>query len=92
MLGFSLLEGLLIVWAVVTGIMVALVIYRSTLGAHEENQLFLSPADNMLEREHQNVVKRERKLAPFLYALGAASGVLLLSIICLWLWQGLLKT
>ena len=92
MSGISLLEGLLIIWAVVTGVMVVLVIYRSTLGSHEEDRIYLSPADNMLEREQQEVLKKERKLAPYLYALGTVSGALLLSIVCLWLWKGLMMT
>ena len=88
----SLLEGLLIVWAVVTGITVVLAIYRSTLGAHEEDQLFLTNADSMLEREQEEVLKKERKLAPYLYVLGTVSVVLLLSVVGVWLYQGLLMT
>jgi hypothetical protein len=88
----SLLEGLLIIWAVVTGIAMVLVIYRSTLGSQGEDQLYLSEAEVVLEREHQKTLKREKKLAPFLYVLGTLSGVLLLSIVSIWLYQGLLMT
>lgn len=92
MFRISLLEGLLIVWAVVTGIMLALMISRSIMGTNEDDQLYLSQADKMLEQEHQEGVKRDRNFVPYLYALGTASGVLLLSIFCLWIWQGLLRT
>ncbi len=92
MLGISLLKGLLIIWGVVTGFMLVLLIYRSTLGAGEETQLYLDQADNILKNEQEEVLKKEKKLAPFLYVLGTASGVLLLSIICVWLWRGLLMT
>ena len=92
MLGVTLLKGLLIVWAVVTSIMVALLIYRSTLGAHEDNQLYLGQADAMLQREQEEVIKKEKKLAPFLYVLGTLSVILLLSIVSVWLWRGLLMT
>ena len=70
MFDVSLLQGLPIVWAVVTGIMVVLLIYRGTLGAHEEGQLYLSQGDNMREREQQEVLKNEGKPGPFLYVFG----------------------
>ena len=92
MLGVSLLKGLLIVWAAVTGIMVVLMIYRSTLGAHEEDRLFLSHADDIMEREQHDVLRKEKKIAPYLYVFGTASGVLLLSIVALWIYRGLLMT
>jgi hypothetical protein len=91
-MGISLLKALLIAWAAVTSIMVVLLIYRSTLGAHEEEQLFLGEKGNLLEREQQEVIKKERRLTPFLYALGTASVVLLLSVVGVWLWRGLLMT
>jgi hypothetical protein len=87
--GVSLIKGLLIIWAIVTSLWVALLIYRSTLGSHEDNQLFLGRPDNLLEHDQQEVVKRERNLAPFLYVLGTASAALLLSVVGVWLWRGL---
>jgi len=92
MFGITLLEELLIIWAVVTGTMVLLMIYRSTLGTQGEDQLYLSEAEDVLEREHQEVLKKEKKLAPFLYVLETVSVILLLSIVSVWLWQGLLMT
>lgn len=89
MFGVSLIKGLLIIWAIVTSLWVALLIYRSTLGSHEDNQLFLGRPDNLLEHDQQEVVKRERNLAPFLYVLGTASAALLLSVVGVWLWRGL---
>ena len=92
MFDISLLEGLLIIWAVVTGIFVVLLIYRSTVGSQGEDQLYLSEAEDVMEREHQETLKKEKKLAPFLYVLGTVSGALLLSIATIWLWEGLLMT
>lgn len=92
MFNISLLEGLLIIWALVTGALLILVIYRGTLGSQAEDQIYLSEADHLLELEHQAALKKDRKLAPFLYVLGTASGVILLSIVGIWLWRGLLMT
>ena len=87
-----LLRSLLIIWAIVTGRTLVLGIYRSTLGGRVEDQLYLSEAENRQQQEHEEVVKRVKRLAPFLYVLGSASGVLLLSIIGVWLYRGLLMT
>lgn len=92
MSGMSLIEGLLILWAIVSGTMMVLLTYRSTLGSHAEDQVYLSRAEDVLDREHEQTLKKEKKLVPILYALGTASGVLLLSIGGVWLWQGLLET
>lgn len=92
MFGVSLLAGLLIIWAVVTGAVVVLAIYRSTLSSPGEERLFLGGEGDVIEREHQNTLRKEKRLAPFLYVLGTLSVILLLSIAGLWLWQGLLMT
>ena len=92
MFDVSLLKGMLIIWAIVTGVMTVLLIYRSTLGAHEQDQLYLTKGEAMIEEEQKNILKKERKLAPFLYVLGTVSVVLLLSIVGVWLYQGLLMT
>ena len=92
MIHMGLLRELLIVWAIVTSCMIVLLIYRSTLGAHEDNQLYLGQAESMLRHEQEEIIKKEKKLAPFLYVFGTVSGVLLLSIVAVWIWQGLLMT
>lgn len=92
MFGFTLLKSLLIIWSVITGIGLLLLIYRSTLGSHEENQLFLGRNGGVLEEEQKEVYKKEKKVAPLLYFFGGASGVLLIAIVCVWLYRGLLMT
>ena len=39
---------LLTIWGVLTGILVLLLIYRSTLAMHEDDQLFLNDAESHL--------------------------------------------
>ena len=64
----------------------------SLLGFHGEDQIYLSRAEDALEREHEQTLKKEQKLAPLFYVLVTASVVLLLSIASVGLCQGLLKT
>lgn len=79
---------LLMVWGVLTTVLMVLLIYRSALARHEDDQLFLNSAEAHLEREQQELMVRMNRLRPYLNTLAASSGVLLLAIAGLWLWQG----
>ncbi|HTD22572.1 MAG TPA: hypothetical protein VK738_07955 [Terriglobales bacterium] len=85
----SLLTVLMIVWGVLTGIFVLLLIYRSTLAMHEDDQLFLNDAESHLQNEQTELLKRMDQIRPFLRVLGAGSGLLILVIGGLWIWQGI---
>jgi hypothetical protein len=92
MLAVGLMGGMFIVWAVLTGMVIVLSFYRSMLGGRDKEQLFLSQPDELMAREHEEVVSKEKKVGPILYTLATVSAVLLLSIVGLWLWRGLLRT
>lgn len=79
---------LMTVWAVLTTVLVVLLIYRSVLTMHEDDQLFLDNAEAHLEREQQQLTVRMNRLRPFVNILGASSGVLVLIMAGLWLWRG----
>jgi hypothetical protein len=85
----SPLVGLLIVWGVLTAILVVLLIYRSTLTMHEDDQLFLGESESHMEKEQTELMQRVDKLNPFVRWLGATSGVLILVIAGLAIYQGL---
>jgi hypothetical protein len=85
----GLLGGMIIAWAVLTGLWVLFLIYRSVHMSHEANQLFLSQSDEGLAQEHQEAIHQEKRVNPFVYTFGAASIVLLVSIVSVWIWQGL---
>ena len=69
---------LLILWAGLTVVLVVLLIYRSTLSMHEDDQLFLSDSDAQIEKEQAELQKRMNKIQPVVRLLGAASGTLLI--------------
>lgn len=79
---------LLTVWAVLTTALAVLLIYRSALTMHEDDQLFLDKAESHLEQEQQQLLARMDRLRPYVNILGASSGLLILLMAGLWLWRG----
>jgi hypothetical protein len=79
----------LIVWGVLTGVLVILLIYRSTLTMHEDDQLFLDDSASGMAQEQAEIMAKLNKVTPFVKWLGAASGVLILVIAGLAIYQGL---
>jgi hypothetical protein len=79
---------LLAIWAVLTTALVVLLIYRSALTMHEDDQIFLDRAESHLEQEQQQLKLRMDRLRPYVNLLSASSGVLVLLMAILWLWRG----
>jgi hypothetical protein len=78
---------LVAVWAVITVVLIIVLIYRSTLSMHEDDQLFLDDSTSNLRAEQEQVIAKMNKVKPWLRILGAASGLLILVIAGLALWQ-----
>ena len=89
----SLLAGpifyLLIAWGVVTTIFLILLIWRSLLESHEDDQIFIDAAGDRMAEEQRNLVRKINTLSRPLMASGVVAGALLLFIAGLWLYQGL---
>ena len=85
----SLIQLLLVVWGVITTILVILLIYRSTLSIHEDNQLFIDQSESHMEKEQTALLVRMKQLQLPLRLLGSASGLLILIVFGIWLWKGL---
>lgn len=85
----SPMVGMGIVWGVITGILVILLIYRSTLTMREDDQLFLDASESHMEQEQIQLMKKVDQLNPFVRWLGAASGLLILVIAGMAIYQGL---
>jgi hypothetical protein len=83
------LMPMLIVWSVITGILLCLMIYRTVLGNHEEDQLFLGKAEAAMERENTEVVRRIDRIDPIIRWFAIVSGTLLLIIGAIWFYRGL---
>ena len=85
----STLSNLLIVWGVLTAVLVILLIYRSTLAMREDDQLFLNDSESHMQLEQQEVIARLNKVNVPVRILGGASGLLILVIAGLWIYEGL---
>jgi len=85
----STLNNLLIVWGVLTAVLVILLIYRSTLAMREDDQLFLSNSESQMQIEQQQLIARLNKINLPVRILGGASGLLILIIAGLWIYDGL---
>ncbi len=79
----------LIIWGVLTGVLIILLIYRSTLTMHEDDQLFLDESASGMAQEQAEIMHKLNKVTPFVKWLGAVSGVLILVIAGLAIYQGL---
>ena len=85
----SPLVWLLVVWGVLTALLIILLIYRSTLTMHEDDQLFLDESESHMQREQMEIMAKVNKIGPLLKVLGTASGVLILTIAGVAIYQGL---
>ena len=85
----STLEMLLIVWGVLTALLLILLIYRSTLSIHEEDQLYLDEAEAHMQREQDEIHAKMDRIVMPMRVLGSASGLLILVIAGMWIYEGL---
>lgn len=79
--------AMLIVWGVLTAILIILLIYRSTLTMHEDDQLYLSESESHMQKEQTEILAKMKQLTPLLRVLGAASGLLILVIGGMFIYQ-----
>jgi hypothetical protein len=67
-------------WVGFTALLVLLLIYKSTLDMHEDDQLFLDEAESHMRIEQEELRAKMDRLQPFVRATGAASFILILII------------
>jgi Tfp pilus assembly protein PilN len=70
----------LVLWGVITAVLIVLLIYRSTLAMHEDEQLFLSESESQMQKDQIEIMQKLNKVTPIVKWLGAVSGALLLII------------
>ena len=83
----SLISVLLILWGFLTIILIVLLIYRSTLTMHEDDQLFLDDSESHMEREQKEVLQKFNRINPLIKVFGSASVLLILVTAGIWVYQ-----
>jgi hypothetical protein len=83
-----LLDLLMISWGVTTAVLVILVVYRGTLSAKEDDQIFIDAAEQHHYQEQLVIIDRISRLTTPIIALGILSGALLLASAGVWIYQG----
>jgi hypothetical protein len=80
---------LLIAFGIVTAVFLVLLIWRSLLESHEDDQIFIDSAQDHMAKEQRELVAKINTLSRPIMTSGIAAGGLLLVIAGLWLYQGL---
>ncbi len=74
------MEWLLIAWGIVTGLLLILLFYRSTLTRQEDDQLFIDESSSSRATEQSQLIAKVNKINPLVKLVGATSGLMLLAI------------
>ena len=78
---------LIVVWAVFTGLFLALLAYNATLTRYEENQLFLDEVNANEKLAQSAIVRKIHRTTPYIRTLGSISGVMTGAIIAIYTWD-----
>jgi hypothetical protein len=75
-----------VLWAVITAALIIVLIYRSTLTLHEDDQLFLDESTANIRAEQEALLKRMGKITPVVNILMVLSGILILAMAGMWVY------
>jgi hypothetical protein len=75
-------------WGVTTVVLIAAIVYRGVLSNREDDQIFLDDAEQHYFQEQQALIARISRLKGPIIALSLVSGVLFLTTIGFWIYQG----
>jgi hypothetical protein len=85
------LPVLIVVWAILTGLFLALLAYNGTITRYEDNQLFLADINANEQQRQTTIVRRVNKTLPFVRVFGTLSAILTVVIITIYTWDSWLK-
>jgi hypothetical protein len=85
----STLFELVLAWGVLTAALIAVLIYRGTLTMREDDQLFLGESEAHMQREQLEIMQKVNRLGPFVKVLGTASGLMIIGIVSLAVYQAM---
>src|ERR1017187_5877790 len=85
--GFPMMNALptlIVIWAVFTGLFLALLAYNGTISRYEENQLFLDDINANEKQQQSSIVRKIQKTLPYIRTLGTLSAVMTVVIITIY--------
>ena len=84
-----MLTAVTVVFGVFAVGLILLLIYKSTLTMHEDEQLYLDDANSHMQQEQTELLVKVNRLTKPVWVFGAGSGVLLLVLVGMFIYQGL---
>jgi hypothetical protein len=78
------LPALIVIWAVMTGLFLALLAYNGTVTRYEENQLFLADINANEQHRQSSIIRRINKTLPYIRILGTLSALMTVMIIAIY--------
>jgi hypothetical protein len=78
------LPALIVTWAILTGLFLALLAYNGTISRYEENQLFLDDINPNEKQQQTSIVNRINRILPFIRAAGALSAIMTVVIVAIY--------
>jgi len=75
-------------WGVITVVPVGALVYRGMLSSREDDQIFLDDAEQHYYQEQQAIIARMSRLKRPIIALSLVSGILFLTTVGVWIYQG----
>jgi hypothetical protein len=75
-------------WGVITVVLVGVLVYRGILSSKEDDQIFIDDAEQHYYREQQAIIAQMSRLKGPIIALSLISGVLFLTTVGVWIYQG----
>ncbi|MGP8258326.1 MAG: hypothetical protein ACLQM6_00050 [Acidobacteriaceae bacterium] len=81
------LPDLIIIWAVFTGLFLALLAYNATITRYEDTQVFLDDISANEQQQQTSIVQKINKTMPYVRVLGTLSGIFTVLIIAIYTWD-----
>ena len=75
-------------WGVITVVLIGALVYRGTLSSKEDDQIFIDDAEQHYYQEQQAIIARMSRLRGPIIALSLISGILFLTTVGVWVYQG----
>lgn len=83
----SPVEMVALCWGIVTALYLGLFLYRSIIGLHEEDTLYLSAGEAKMEAEQREVMKRINKLDTYSRGIGFTALALTVVLAGMWVYD-----